>query len=216
MQTKRETRTARGLELREAPKDSGLLGVLVGYASVFNSDSLEFDGYERPWVERVAPGAFKRSLSENPDVFALWQHDPAQVIARAPDTLTLAEDERGLRVEIGLPDTTTARDLLARVKAKVVDAMSFGFTVKSQKWEEGEQRDLRTLLDVDLFEVSAVVWPAYPETALAVRSHEEFRKSRQTPPAPPAAAPQNFQTDHDRERRFRILQLGSRQPAKTS
>lgn len=184
----RETRALRGLELREAPAGSGLLGVLAGYAAVFNSDSVEFSGWERPWVERIAPGAFARSLQEQPDVFALWQHDPAHVIARAPDTLTLAEDAKGLRVEIGLADTSTARDLLARVRAKIVDAMSFGFTVKSQKWTEGEKRDERTLLDVDLFEVSAVVWPAYPETTLALRSHEAWRKSL-TPPPPPAAPP---------------------------
>lgn len=185
----REHRAIRGLELREAPKESGLLGVLAGYAAVFNSDSLEFNGWEKPWVERIAPGAFKRSLTESPDVFALWQHDPAHVIARAPDTLKIEEDDKGLRVEIGLPDTSTARDLLARVRAKIVDAMSFGFTVKGQKWEAGEERDTRTLLDVDLFEVSAVVWPAYPETTLAVRSHEAWRKSIEPPPPAAPAAP---------------------------
>lgn len=186
----RETRHLRGLELREAPKDSGLLGVLVGHAAVFNSDSVEFPGYEHPWVERIAPGAFKRSLTEQPDVFALWQHDPAHVIARSPDTLKLEEDERGLRVEIGLPDTSTARDLLARVRAKIVDAMSFGFTVRGEKWEEGKARDIRTLLDVDLFEVSAVVWPAYPETTLALRSHESWRKGLKQEEPPPAPPPQ--------------------------
>jgi HK97 family phage prohead protease len=185
----RETRHLRGLELREAPKDSGLLGVLAGYAAVFDSDSVKLGGYDGGFIERVARGAFKRSLTESPEVFALWQHDPAQVIARSPDTLTLAEDERGLRVEIGLPDTTTARDLLARVRAKIVDAMSFGFTVREQTWQQRDgQPDLRTLTDVDLFEVSAVVWPAYPETTLAVRSHEQWRKSI-NPPASSLPAP---------------------------
>lgn len=194
----RETRHLRGLELREAPKDSGLLGVLTGYAAVFDSDSVLLGGYEGGFIERIAPGAFKRSLAESPEVFALWQHDPAQVIARSPDTLKLAEDERGLRVEIGLPDTTTARDLLARVRAKIVDAMSFGFSVRSDKWERRQgQPDLRTIADLDLFEVSAVVWPAYPETSLAVRSHEQFRQRLAAPPPPPA--------EDTREARLRVL-----------
>lgn len=178
MNTPKETRTSRGLELRAAPKDSGLIGVLTGYAAVFNSDSVPFGGGQHRFVERIAPGAFKRSLSAQPDVYALWQHDPAQVVARAPDTLKLVEDAHGLLVEISLPDTTTARDLLARVSAKVVDAMSFGFTVRTEKWTQRQgEPDLRILEDVDLFEVSAVVWPAYPDTTLAVRSHQQWRSS---------------------------------------
>ena len=187
-----EVRTLRGLEVRAADAASGLLGVLAGYASVFNSDSVAFPGHEKPWIERVAPGAFKRTLTDKPDIYALWQHDPAQVIARSPDTLTLAEDERGLRVEINLPDTSTARDLLALVRAKIVDSMSFGFTVKAEQWAAGDTHDTRTLIDVELFEVSAVVWPAYPDTALALRSHAEWRKSSEVPSTTSAAPDQTF------------------------
>ena len=164
------TAAMRALSFREAAKDSGFIGVLEGHAAVFNSDSLEFAGYGKPWVERIAPGAFKRTLTEQPDVKALWSHRADAILARSPDTLKLSEDATGLRVEISLIDTQQNRDVLASIRAKLVDSMSFGFSARSVKWEEGKEQDVRTLLDVDLFEVSAVVWPAYPGTSVSARS----------------------------------------------
>lgn len=166
-----EIRTLRGLSVRDdGGKKDGIIGTLTGYAAVFNSDSVEFSGWEKPWVERIAPGAFKRSLAEAPDVVALWSHRADAPIARAPKTLRVEEDGEGLKVEISLADTSRNRDLLADVRSGSVDAMSFGFQARSTKWDEGKERDVRTLLDVDLFEVSAVVFPAYPATSLSARS----------------------------------------------
>lgn len=171
------TRALRGLTVREAPKDTVFIGVLEGHAAVFDSDSLEFDGMGKPWVERINPGAFARTLKEQPDVKALWSHRADAILARAPDTLSLSEDASGLRVEIKLIDTQQNRDVLASVRAGLVDAMSFGFEVRSVSWESGKERDVRTLLDVDLFEVSPVVWPAYPDTAISARSAASFRSN---------------------------------------
>lgn len=164
-----ETRSVKGLTVREAAKDSGYIGTLVGHAAVFDSDSLEFSGWEKPWVERIAPGAFKRTLVEMPDVRALYQHDSAEVLGRAPNTLRLSEDKRGLAIEIQLVDTQLNRDTLTNVRAGNLDAMSFGFVPRSVKWDDGEKRDVRTLLDVDLHEVSVVTWPAYPASSVGAR-----------------------------------------------
>lgn len=165
----REQRAFKGLELRAAT-DKAPLGVLVGYAAVFESDSVEFSGWDRPWVERIRAGAFKRTLRELPDVVALWSHDSAKPLGRTPGSLVLEEDAKGLRAEIVLPDTSVARDLVANVRAGIVDSMSFGFVARAVEWVQGNDRDVRTLLDVDLHEVSAVVWPAYPDTSIALRS----------------------------------------------
>jgi uncharacterized protein len=172
-----QTRTLHGLTVREAANGSGYIGILEGHAAVFNSDSLEFAGYGKPWVERIAPGAFKRTLAEQPDVKALWSHRADAILARSPGTLSLSEDDKGLRVEIKLIDTQQNKDVLASVRAGLVDSMSFGFSARSVKWEEGKERDVRTLLDVDLFEVSPVVWPAYPDTAISARSAASFRSN---------------------------------------
>ena len=164
-----EHRAMRGLEVRAAEEGSEHIGILTGYAAVFDSDSQEFSGWEKPWVERIAPGAFARSLTDQPDVKALWSHRDDAILARSPDTLSLQEDETGLRVDIRLIDTQQNRDVLASVKGGLVDAMSFGFQARKVTWEEGEERETRTLLDVDLYEVSPVVWPAYPATSISTK-----------------------------------------------
>jgi len=174
-----EYRAISGLETRAAPDASGLLGMLRGYAAKFNADSLPFSGYDGPWVERIAPGAFKRTLVESPDVVCLWSHDTSSPVARSPQTLALREDDVGLVCDISLVDTALNRDLLARVKAGIVRGMSFGFMPVKTEWkvsQSADAPDIRTLLDVDLMEISAVVWPAYPDTELGARSHRELRK----------------------------------------
>lgn len=165
-----EIRIIHSLELRDAPADSGHIGVLVGHAALFDSDSVEFSGWDKPWIERVGRGAFTRTLEQSPDVLALWSHRSDQPIARAPATMKLVEDDIGLAFEINLIDTQRNRDLRADIKAGNVDAMSFGFEARKTSWEEGKDRDIRTLEDVDLFEVSPVIWPAYPGTRVSARS----------------------------------------------
>jgi uncharacterized protein len=191
---KLELRACRKIELREDGDGlpAGVVGRLTGYAAVFNRDSQEFDGWEKPWVERVAPGAFTRTLAEDSDQVALHSHDSARPLAKRGRGLTLAEDDEGLRVEIDLPDTTDGRDLLAQVRAGLIDAMSFGFTVREDVIERGEDRDVRTLKDVRLVEVSAVLWPAYPDTSLAVRSLEAATKNEN----PPAEGGEGGETNH--------------------
>ena len=180
MPPKTERRAVSGLEARaadaESAKKSGIIGTLRGYAAKFNCDSVPLGGF----IERIAPGAFKRTLVENPDVVALWNHDSGQPVARAPQTLSLSEDETGLRCEISLADTADNRDLLTRVQQGIVRGMSFGFTTRADAWVAGQDGapDLRTLVDVDLFEVSPVTWPAYPDTEIATRAHAEFRSAQ--------------------------------------
>jgi HK97 family phage prohead protease len=177
----KEIRYFQEIELRDDNQtDDGTIGMLEGYAAVFNSDSVLM-GRSTKFVERIAPGAFTRTISERPDVRALWNHESGAVIARAPKTLTLTEDEKGLKASIRLVDTTVNRDLIANVKAGNVDGMSFGFRVVAEEWRDDKEnkREIRTLLDVDLLEVSAVTFPAYTDTSIAERSLEEYRSEQQ-------------------------------------
>lgn len=148
---------------------------LVGHAAVFNSLSEDLGGFR----EKIAPGAFKNAITGS-DVRALFNHDPNFVLGRTiSGTLRLSEDEKGLRIENDLPDTQQARDLMVSVGRGDINQMSFGFTVNKQQWEEdGEGVVTRTLLDVDLFDVSVVTYPAYPKTDAAIRSLEEFKKDQ--------------------------------------
>jgi hypothetical protein len=161
-----ERRANEGIKLRMT---DGAAPVLTGYAAVFGKRSLDLGGF----VEVIRKGAFSRSLSDGADVLALAHHDPTRPLARrSAGTLTLTEDDTGLRVDITLGDTSTARDVLADIKARNILGMSFGFATREDKWTRGTNTDptLRELLDVDLFEVSPVTWPAYPDTTVAARA----------------------------------------------
>ena len=144
----------------------------VGYAAVFNSPSEPL-----PFVERIAPGAFSKTLRERRrDIRLYVNHDSNLVLAsRRSGTLRLSEDERGLRVEADLPDTTAGRDIAELMRTGVVDKMSFGFQVdrRGDMWnEDGTER---TLTSVRLFEVSVVTgFPAYEATMATVRSLEKL------------------------------------------
>jgi HK97 family phage prohead protease len=138
----------------------------TGYAAVFNSDSQPL-----PFIERIAPGAFKRSLQSRNEVKLLWNHDSGEPLASVRGgTLKLTEDARGLKVEAQLANTTRGRDVSELIRSKVIDSMSFGFSVIKDAWSN--DGNTRTLEAVRLFEVSIVSSPAYEGTAgtVAVRS----------------------------------------------
>lgn len=125
--------------------------------------------------EVIAPGAFSRSIERN-DVRAFWNHDPAQPIGRvANQTLRFADGPAALEFEIDLPDTQAGRDAHSLIRDGYVTQMSFGFMVPDKKqgerWSKAEDGvNLRTLLDVDLVEVSPVTMPAYPDTTVGLRA----------------------------------------------
>jgi HK97 family phage prohead protease len=144
-----------------------------GYASVFNSRSENLGGF----TEFVAPGAFTRSLKSRNDVKLLWNHDAGQVLGSTrAKSMTLVEDERGLKVTATLPNTSLGRDTAELIRTGIIDSMSFGFNVIKDSWNnEGNER---TLHSVRLFEVSIVAFPAYASTAgsTSVRSVEKLAK----------------------------------------
>ncbi len=164
-----EIRQSGSVEVRK--NDDGKAIGLRGYAAVFNSESEDFGG----WREVIEPGAFSADLKDGKDVRALIDHDTGRVIGRrSAGTLALKEDKKGLAVDIDLPDTTDARDLMANVEAGNIDQMSFGFRTRNAIWEEKEDYDVRHLKDVELLEVSVVAFPAYAATTIGKRSHTQF------------------------------------------
>ena len=132
-----------------------------GYAAVFESDSEPL-----PFIERIAPGAFKGSLRNRNDIKLLWNHDTASVLGSTrAGTLRVTEDARGLFVEADLPNTSTGRDARELIGRGDVDSMSFGFTVARNGDEWSADGSVRTLTKINLHEVSIVAFPAYTATA---------------------------------------------------
>ena len=150
------------LQLREDDVPS-----IVGHAAVFNQLSEEMWGFR----EKIAPGAFRGAINQNQDVRALINHDSNFVLGRTKNgTLSLSEDTKGLRVSIDPPTTTFAADLLVSIERKDINQMSFGFEVLKETWETDGDKNIRTIEDVNLFDVSVVTFPAYPTTDVSVNT----------------------------------------------
>lgn len=176
--SKQETRTANLTLEVERRNDDDEAPVLIGHAAVFNSRSEDMGGF----VEIIEPGAFARSLDA--DIRALFNHDTNFVLGRTTSqTLTLREDGKGLRVEIMPPNNALMRDLvMAPIERGDINQMSFGFRVRAggSRFEEEEDGTIvRFLNDLELFEVSPVTFPAYPETDVAVREFRDFVRAKQ-------------------------------------
>jgi HK97 family phage prohead protease len=127
-------------------------GLFSGYASVFGK--LDYQN------EIVEPGAFTRTLRKwredgrNPAM--LWMHDPTQPIGV---WLSLAEDQNGLAVQGRLAlRTQKGQEAYELLKMGALTGMSIGYRVSKSKVDV--KRKARLLLDVDLFEISLVTFPA--------------------------------------------------------
>lgn len=180
MKKVKETRVFKFDKLNVEERADGLGPKITGYAAVFNKMSEDLGGFR----EKIKPGAFKKAIGKS-DVRGLFNHDSNYVLGRqSNDTLSIKEDKNGLWMEIEPPDTQIIRDLvLAPIKRGDIREQSFGFIVKKDEWKnmDGEKEDepaTRTIVEVDeLFDVSPVTFPAYPDTSVALRSMEKAKES---------------------------------------
>jgi hypothetical protein len=171
--------TAAHLQIRADGDDTAER--FIGHAAKFNSRTAIGNPLTWGFYEEVAPGAFTKSLSEGDQRF-LIDHDTFYVVSRvSAGSLSLAQDKEGLAVDSALDDELSyVRDLKANLRNGNITGMSFGFRVVKDKWERVEvavmedgtsiQADLRTLLELELVEVSAVTFPAYADTDAGLRT----------------------------------------------
>ena len=163
--------------------------LISGHAALF--DVVADIGYM--FSEKIQRGAFARAIRNKQDVRCLVNHDPNLVLGRVSNnTLELKEDNRGLWFRCDVARTAAGDDLLAMVRRGDLSECSFGFTAVKEEWTEtkdsaGNPRALRTLLDCDLFDVSAVTYPAYDGTD--VNADERSRMALMFAEGPPAGAP---------------------------
>lgn len=148
------------------------VSVLVGYAAVFGKNSVDLGGF----TEVIRRGAFREALAGD-DVRALKNHDTNYLLGRSSSgTLRLKEDRDGLRMEIDLPNTTVGNDTREEIRRGDLTGASFSFETIDDKWEKKEGKPLRTLVKARLFDVGPVVFPAYPDTSIGLRSLERFEE----------------------------------------
>jgi HK97 family phage prohead protease len=168
-----------GVQLRAADDDERQIRRFGGHAAVFNQRTAIGNPLTWGFYEEIAPGAFSKTLSEG-DARFLVDHDTRLVVSRvSAGSLRLSQDRDGLAVDADL-DTRLSyvADLVVNLENKNITGMSFGFRTVKDDWEtvsvetsEGDvEAELRIIREAQLFEVSAVTFPAYEGTDAALRS----------------------------------------------
>lgn len=157
---------AKNLEAREDDSDGKM--IVEGYAIMFNSPATH--GY----TENVLPSALDEC--DMKDVPLRYNHsDQFLILARTRNnSLELVKDDVGLKIRADLLDTSTGKDIYKAIKAKLLDKMSFAFTIP----DDGEEwslldtdTPLRTITKIDrLYDVSVVDTPFYDSTSIYARA----------------------------------------------
>lgn len=161
------------IEIRE---DDDGNRTLTGYAVKWEMKS-QVLGLFYKFREQFQKGAFLESLNDD-DQRYLWSHDVSKVLGRTKNgTLRLKEDNIGLRFEVDLPNTTLGNDTYESIKRGDVDGVSFGFRAIDDEVDEPEDdMPIRTVKKAKLLEVSAVAFPAYPDSEVNARGYDVMKQ----------------------------------------
>jgi HK97 family phage prohead protease len=143
--------------------------VITGHPLVYGKWSQDLGGFR----ERILPGAGAKTIAES-DIRALFNHDPNFVIGRTRSgTLELTEKAQGIAMRATPPETSWAADLMASMRRKDIDQMSFAFTAIRDEWRPAKREgDLaeRDIAELRMYDVSVVTFPAYVQTDAQVRT----------------------------------------------
>lgn len=224
-----------GLQMRSADAE-GAPPTLFGHFSVFDTWTEINSVFEGRFLERVAPGAFAKTIRESrSQIKVLYDHGHDPQLGNKPlGPLTdLREDEAGGYYEVPLIDTAYNRDfVIPAIEAGLLGA-SFRFAVVRDEWDDKPERSAfnpdglpeRTLKEVRLYELGPVTFGAYPEATAKVRSLTDHYHDLRTSPgraalghpvdgdaattdpdAPPAVAPVGL-SPAEREAALRAFSL---------
>lgn len=169
------------LEARTADDGSP---VLVGYATVYDVAYDVLGGPPYGWSETIVGGACDKSareamanLKSDGGVYHFFDHEGLGLASTKDKTLTLLSDQVGLynesRVDASSPSNM---EVVRRVQSGMLDAQSFAFQVLRQEWN-GDYTE-RRILEVKLFDVSTVSFPANPFTSVMARSDLELVEAK--------------------------------------
>lgn len=171
-------REYRSMELRTAEQTEEKNYIVEGYATTFGDTYELFRDGHYIVQENVDKDAFKNT--DMSDVIFQIDHE-GRVYARTRNgSLGLEIDEHGLKTRTDLGLTESSRSVYEDIDAGLYDRMSFAFTVTKDSYieEEMENGDIiltRTILEVGkLYDVSAVSFPANPNTDISARSKESI------------------------------------------
>lgn len=173
---KKTDREYRSMELRAAEQGEEKSYIVEGYATTFGDTYELYRDGNYIVQENVDRDAFKNT--DMSDVIFQIDHE-GRVYARTRNgSLGLEIDEHGLKTRTDLGLTASSRSVFEDIDAGLYDRMSFAFTVTKDSYTEEERDDgtvilTRSILEVGkLYDVSAVSFPANPNTDISARSKE--------------------------------------------
>lgn len=128
-------------------------------------------GTAKRFREKIAPGAFRRAIeSRNREIDFLAEHNKDKVLASTRNgSLKLREDEKGLWMSATITPTSYGKDYYELISSRLISNMSFGFRSIKDSWQLVEGMAIRTVEQLELFEVSAVREPAYSQSIISAR-----------------------------------------------
>lgn len=135
------------------------------------------------FIEILHRGCISQELIDSSNIVFLYNHDYNQVIARAnkgKGTLNIDLRDDGVYFDLDVPNTTMGNDLLENIRLGNITQCSFGFRYAN---EEGAYKDekiddvwYRNVYKIgELFDLSAVTYPAYDDTYVNARMQERSK-----------------------------------------
>ena len=169
-------REYRSMELRALKEGEDKSYIVEGYATTFGDSYELFRDGNYIVMENVDKDAFKDT--DMSDVIFQIDHEGRVYARTRNESLALSIDEHGLKTRADLGLTESSRSVFEDIDAGLYDRMSFAFTVNKESYTEEEREDgtvilTRTILGVGkLYDVSAVSFPANPNTDISARSKD--------------------------------------------
>lgn len=147
--------------------------IIDGYVNAVDRFSKPIRESGSTFIEKIMPGAFKRSLEKNSDVSVLLDHDKNRVLATTTQgTAKIYEDNIGLRANVEITD----KEVIDKANKGLLRGWSFGFVCMDQERSAGKDYEERTIKDLLLREISLIddrQIPCYSATSVEVRSKNE-------------------------------------------
>jgi HK97 family phage prohead protease len=175
-------------ELRKAADGAE---TFYGHPGVYSQRAAIGNPLRWGFYEEFSPGAFSKTTQEGDQRF-LVDHDTAKPVSRrSAGTLRVSEDAVGMVFDSDLNIRKSyVADLVENLRDKTITSMSLGFRVIREEWStvdvettdgQSVQADLRTVLEAQVLEGSAVTFPAYESTDAGLRSalSDEDREVRE-------------------------------------
>lgn len=125
----------------------------------------------KKFVEVIDKGVFANAIARASKIDYLSSHDPNRILAStANGSMTIEETDEGVVMKAEIVNTTYGRDAYNLIKSGLIQGMSFGFVAKDETWGKTDEGiNLRTIKDMDIFEVSSLRTPAYNQSSISAR-----------------------------------------------